>query len=769
MIKNLYKEGFTQNRELSWLRFDERCLNEARDSSVPLLERMKFVAIFSSNLDEFFSVRVGSITDLKKYKPESVDNKTGLTPEGQLKKIYLSSNRLCDRREDVFRDLKRALKKEGIFDLTMEECTKEEKTWIKKYFRSIAPLLGGQIVDSRHPLPSLQSGVLYAAGLMKYNGNEVFVLVPVPSSLPKIVRLPSRKGEIRYVHMEDIILENLESVFKGAVIRDRMKFMVIRNADVSVDDDSFEDSEDYRDRMVRMLKKRKRMNPVRIELSRRISEGMMKYLSKYLKAEDRMIYVCNMPMDRKYMFQIAELLPKELADKLSYPPYTPKMTTTLDYSQNLFDQIQKRDVLLSYPYESMDPFLLLIKEAAADPDVVSIKITIYRLARRARLVDYLCLAAENGKEVDVLIELKARFDEQNNIDYSQKLMDAGCTVMYGFEEYKVHSKVCLITRMKDRKASHTALIATGNFNENTAKQYTDLAYLTARPGIVRDTVSFFQNMMMGKLDGAYRYLLVSPVSMKQTICELIDKEAAKKEKGVITCKLNSVTDEEIIYKLSEASKAGVTVRLIVRGICCILPEVKDKTENVHVRSIVGRYLEHSRIYQFGEGRDEKLYISSADFMTRNTERRVEVAVPVADPDIRSRIHDYLDLCFRDNTKARSMDNEGKYHHIHGDEPDFSFQDVLMETTAGEPEAGTQGTIHPAHKAIVFNTTFKGDFPEITVSKKGRKKAASAKTENRTEKKKSDGKGSNKKKSSSGKKSAAKKTGTKGKPKNGKKQ
>ena len=769
MIRNIYKEGYTQNREISWLRFDERCLNEARDSGVPLLERLKFVSIFSSNLDEFFSVRVGSITDMKQYKPESVDNKSGLSPEGQLKRIYQSANRLCDRREDVFRDLKRALKKENIHDLSLEECTKEERDWLRKFFRTVvSPMLGGQIVDSRHPLPSLQSGVIYAAGIMKYNGAEVFVIVPIPSSLHKIVRLPGRQGAVRYVHMEDIVLDNLESIFKGAVVRERIKFTMIRNADVSVDDDSFVETEDYLDRMMEMLKKRRRMNPVRIEMSRKISEGMLKHLSKYIKTDDRMIYVCNMPLDRKYMFQVGELLPPEQAQRLSYEKYTPKLTEALDYNAGLFDQIQKKDVLLSYPYDSMDPFVQLIREAATDPSVVSIKITIYRLARKARIVDYLCLAAENGKEVDVLIELKARFDEQNNIDYSEKLMDAGCTVMYGFEEYKVHSKVCLITRMNGRKLSHVALISTGNFNENTARQYTDFAYLTAKAGIVKDAVAFFQNMMIGKLDGTYRYLLVSPVSLKQTVMELIERETAKGDKGQITCKLNSITDEEIICKLHEASDAGVTVRLIVRGICCILPEVKGKTDNVHVRSIVGRYLEHSRIYQFGSGRDEKLYISSADFMTRNTERRVEVACPIADAGIKNQIHQYLDLCFKDNTKARSMDSEGKYHHIHGDEPDFNSQDVLMETAKGAPESIPQGTVRPAHKAMVFHSDYKPVFPEVSLkkskSKSGSKKAAGKKKdEKKKTAKKADAKaGASKKKTAekTAKKKETKKAGKK---------
>jgi len=747
MIRNLYKEGYTQNREISWLRFDERCLSEAKDESVPILERMKFISIFSSNLDEFFSVRVGSITDAKRLKKGLVDNKSGMTPEEQLKKIYAAANRLCQRREEIFRDLKKALKREKIHDLSLDECTKEERAWIRKFFRTaVAPTLGAQIVDSRHPLPMLQTETIYAAGLIRYNNADAFAIVAVPDNLHRIVRLPGEKDEVRYVHMEDIVLDNMDSIFKGMPVKEKLKFMVIRNADVDVDDDQFSDTYDYRDRMVEMLKKRKRKDLVRVELSRKLSPAMTKYLSKYIKAEDRMVYVSQMPLDRKYMFQIADLLPDELAKRMSYEPYTPKLSAAFNYDENLFDQVQKKDVLLSYPYESMDPFLLLVKEAAADPDVISIKITIYRLARKARLVDYLCLAAENGKEVDVLIELKARFDEQNNIDYSEKLMDAGCTVMYGFEDYKVHSKICLISRMRNRELSHVALIATGNFNENTARQYTDLAYLTARPGIVRDTVSFFQNMMVGKLDGAYRYLLVSPVSLKQTVIELIERETDKGEMGRITCKLNSITDEEVIEKLQEASAAGVRINLIIRGITCILPGVSGKTENIHIRSIVGRYLEHSRIYLFGSGQDEKLYISSADFMTRNTERRVEVACPISDPAIRETLRSYLDLCLADNVKARRMDKHGKYHHIHDDMEPLSCQDEMMKETKGSEQILPQGTIRPAHRGIIFDTKFKAD-PSAQKPKK--KKKSGGKKENADKKGGSTKKGAGKKKTAKG--------------------
>lgn len=409
-------------------------------------------------------------------------------------------------------------------------------------------------------------------------------------------------------------------------------------------------------------------------------------------------------MNMKYVFGLENLVDEDLKEALTYPSYTPKLNPSLNYKQSIFAQVQKKDVLLHYPYDAMEPFLQLIKEAANDPKTVSIKITIYRLASRARLVDYLCQAAENGKEVDVLIELKARFDEQNNIDYSEKLEDAGCNVIYGFEKYKVHSKACLVTKMVNGKAEHVALLATGNFNENTAKSYTDLAYMTARPSIIKDVIAFFSNMAIGKLDGKYNTLLVAPVSLKSTLLELMDKEIAKKENGRITCKLNSITDEELIAKLHEASDAGVKVQLIVRGISCILPGIEGKTENIEIRSIVGRYLEHSRIYIFGSGTGEKMYISSADFMTRNTERRVEVACPILDPASRKEIHSYLDLVLKDNTKARIMGSNGRYHKIKNGEVPFNSQTALMrmrpEASKGIEEKKSRGN------ATVFKTKLK---------------------------------------------------------------
>jgi len=702
MIKNLYKEGCTQNRELSWLRFDDRCLNEAKDAGNPYLERLKFISIYTSNLTEFFRVRVGSLYDMSKANVEKVDNKSGLTPKQQLSEIYKVAKRGCQKRDRVFEDVRKKLAKKGVEDLTIAECTKSEQKFLKQYFKSnAAPLLTPQIVDASHPFPNLVNGAVYAAAQMKYKKKTVFGLVQVPDSLPAVIVLPSKKS-LRFVHMEDLVESQLENIFKGMTAVETMKLSVARSAYVDPEDEAFDDIVDYRKKMMKVLKERRKMHVTRIVMSKKPSNAVKKYLFNRLNLTQQALFVCSCPMNMKYAFSLEKLLNEDQKKELLYPPYEPKLSPALDYEQNLFSQIQKKDVLLSYPYDSMEPFLQLIKESASDPDVVSIKITFYRLASHARLVRYLCTAAENGKEVDVLIELKARFDEQNNIDYSERLEDAGCNVIYGFDNYKVHSKICLITRMKNSKAEHVVLCATGNFNENTAKQYTDFAYITARRAIVKDAVAFFKNMWMGILDGDYSTLLVAPVNLKSSLLAMMDEEIEKGSNGKITCKMNSITDEDLIGKLIEASCAGVKVTLIVRGISCILPGIPGKTENITIRSIVGRYLEHSRIYIFGEGRSEKMYISSADFMTRNTERRVEIACPILDRDIRKRIHEYMDVCLADNVKARQLMSNGRYHKIAVSPEDelISSQNVLMETAVGSAYEIKHSV--PEKPAVVFH-------------------------------------------------------------------
>ena len=683
MLKNLYKEGCTQNRELSWLRFDDRCLNEAKDKTVPLLERLKFVSIYTSNLTEFFRVRVGSLYDMKKINVSKVDNKTGMNPAEQLDEIYRTAKRTCRKRDEIYLDLKKRLAKAGVEDLSMEDCTKPELKYLKKYYRrEVSPLLTPQVVDMHHPFPNLQNHIIYIAAMIGKKNKNSFALIPVPQVLPDVILLPS-ENRLRFVHTEDLILYCLPVIFKDAVIHESMKIAVSRSAYVDPEDAAFVHIGDYRKKMQRVLKERRKMNVTRLDCSKKPSNAFRKYLLTNLNITQQALFVSAVPMSLKYAFTLEKSLPEDMRKGLVFPRYEPKLTPELNYEENLFDQIRRKDVLLSYPYQSMEPFLRLLKESASDPDVVSIKITIYRLASHARLVEYLCLAAENGKEVDVLIELKARFDEQNNIDYSERLEDAGCNVIYGFDNYKVHSKICLITRMSGKKAEHVALISTGNFNENTAKQYTDLALLTARASIVRDGLAFFKNMYMGVLDGSYSTLLVAPVSLKSSLLELMDREIAKKENGRILCKVNAITDEEIIAKLIEASCAGVKITLIVRGISCILPGVPGKTENIEIYSIVGRYLEHSRIYVFGKGLSERMYISSADFMTRNTERRVEIACPIQDAQIRRRIRNYLTVCLSDTAKARRLMPNGRLHKIPTDEDPLASQEVLMANTEGE--------------------------------------------------------------------------------------
>lgn len=705
MVKELYKEGCTQNRELSWLRFDDRCLNEAKDPTVPLLERLKFISIYGSNLTEFFMVRVGSLYDMERVKFNAIDNKSGLTAQGQLDAIYPMAKRGCRKRDRLFSDLRKEMSENGIDDIEkVEDCSKQEIKFLKKYFRSrIEPLLTAQIVDTRHPFPNLQTGVTYVACVLKMKKHGVFGFINVPAALNDIVVLPGDK-RLRYVHTEDVVSYFAGTLFPDAVLQDMVKIKINRSAYVDADDDAFDDIQDYRQKMMKVLRERRKMNATRLVFSHKPSSVIAKYLMRHLNVTQQMVFVSDAPFSMKYAFSLGKLIDEEKQQAFLYEPYEPKMSTRFNYRQKLFAQIQKKDVLLSYPYESMTPFINLIKEAANDPHVVSIKITIYRLASHARLVEYLCQAAENGKQVDVLIELKARFDEQNNIDYSEKLEDSGCNVFYGFEHYKVHSKICLITRHEKEKTAHVAVIATGNFNENTAKQYTDLALMTAEPSIIEDAVNFFQNMMIGKLDGHYTTLLVAPVSLKASLLQMIAAETEKKKDGYIFVKINGFTDEDLMAALIRASKAGVTVQMVIRGISCLLPGVKDKTDNIHIRSIVGRYLEHSRIYLFGKGKEEKMYISSADFMTRNTERRVEIACPILDPKIRQQLHSYIDLCLNDNTKARNLGANGRYYKIKNEEEKICCQEEMMKQTAGEPDSGSgrRGT----RTAVVFDTKLK---------------------------------------------------------------
>ena len=649
--------NYTQNRELSWLRFDQRVLEEARDKSVPLLERMKFVAIFTSNLDEFFMIRVGSLYDMVQTDEKHRDSRSGMTPQEQLDAIYEAVAPLYKERDKTYTEIKKELSPYGICGLDFKELEADEKKYVKKYFKEqILPVLSPQIVDSSHPFPHLLNKDIYVTASLNKK-EQMLGIVPVPTYVSDILMLPGH--DIRYIRIEKVIMEYLHLVFDQYEVSDPNYICVTRNADVSPDDEALEVTDDFRKLMQNTLYKRRRMAVVRLETAEKLSAKMQEYFCEKFKITPAQIFRTKMPMKLDYMFSIAGNLPESMKRSLVYEPFSPQKSAHVQEG-SMLKQVKKQDILLFYPYESMDPFLKLIKDASADPNVMTIKITIYRLAKKARLVEYLCAAAENGKEVTVLIELRARFDEQNNIDWSERLEEAGCRVIYGFDGYKVHSKICLITYRNRNEIQYITQVGTGNYNEKTAAMYTDLSLMTADPRIGQDAAEFFKNMSIGNLQGSYQYLIVSPVSLKSSILQMMDEEIQKGKDGRIVMKMNSVTDVDFIRKVSEASCAGVRVDLIVRGICCILPGVPEYTENVRVMSVVGRYLEHPRIFSFGTGKEQKIYIGSADMMTRNTEKRVEVACPVLDEQIRRQINHDLKVMLSDNVKARVMQKDGTY-------------------------------------------------------------------------------------------------------------
>ena len=653
MRKDILK--YTQNRELSWLKFNQRVLEEAQDPSVPLLERMKFVAIFTSNLDEFFMIRVGSLFDMAATDPKTVDSRSGMTPAQQLEKIYEAVAPLYKERDKTYGEIKKQLHPYGVCGLDYKELEQSEKKYVKKYFKEqVLPILSPQIVDAGHPFPHLLNKELYVTAMLKLEGRSMMGIVPVPNFVSDILYLPGH--DIRYIRMEKVIMEHLDLVFGHYEVSDRNYICVTRNADIAPDDESLEVTDDFRFLMKQTLHKRRRMAVVRLEIAEKLNQDMEKYFCEKFNITKKQIFRTKMPMKLDYMFAISGNLPDSMKRSLIYHPFSPQPGRQVEEG-SMMRQIRKQDILLFYPYESMEPFLQLIKEAAFDPSVMTIKITIYRLAKKARLVEYLCAAAENGKEVTVLIELRARFDEQNNIDWSERLEEAGCRVLYGFEGYKVHSKICLITYRQRNEIQYITQIGTGNYNEKTAAMYTDLSLMTANREIGEDAALFFQNMSIGNLDGIYRHLIVSPTSLKPKVLQLMDEEI---KKGRVIMKMNSLTDVDFIAKVAEASRAGVKVDLIVRGICCILPGVPGYTDNLTVSSIVGRYLEHPRIFCFGTGADQKIYIGSADMMTRNTEKRVEVACPVLDDAVRRQISYYMDVMLADNVKARVLQSDGTY-------------------------------------------------------------------------------------------------------------
>ena len=679
MTQKIWEQGYTQNRELSWLQFNARVLAEAEDENVPLLERFKFLAIFTSNLDEFFMIRVGSLCDMAAVDKEHTDSKSGLTAKEQLHLIYKAVEPLYARRDAAFSDVDSKLSAIGLRRLTMDSLAPDEQKYIKRYFKDIiAPVLSPQIVDSHHPFPHLEGKVLHIAALLSHKKTERLGLLPVSASLPPVVFLPETPS--RYILTEDILLSYADHVFEMYDVLEKTVLCVTRNADIQVDDETFGvEGGDFRKKMEKLLRQRRRMAVVRVEINRPISDHFKEHFRSRFEVSDAQIFLSRTaPLKLGYAFSLGEHLPEKKRAFLSDAPFTPQQPAMLSAGQSLLKAALQRDILLSYPYESMEPFLQMIREAANDPAVLAIRITIYRLASKAKLVEYLCAAAENGKDVTALIELRARFDEQNNIDWSERMEEAGCKIIYGFEDYKVHSKICLITRRERGAVRHITQVGTGNYNEKTAKQYTDVSLITADERIGQDAGAFFNNMALGNLSGRYNRLFVAPTSLKNNILALMDEQIAKGKDGYILLKFNSLTDIDVIAKLQEASCAGVTVEMIVRGICCLLPGVPGHTENITVTSIVGRFLEHSRIYVFGRGDEEKMYISSADLMTRNTERRVEIACPIDDPAVRTRLHDILYAMQHDTVKARVLQPDGTYCKKPAVQDPICAQDLLMQ-------------------------------------------------------------------------------------------
>lgn len=678
MSVNIY-----DNRELSWLKFNQRVLQESLDSAVPLLERLTFTSIFQSNLDEFFMVRVGTLFDQLETDPELRENKTNMTSREQLDAIFERVKKIEPQKDKAYRDIMKLLEKHGIKQLSMDKLTEDEETYISNYFRKeILPLLSPLIIDKRHPLPFIKNKEMYITVRLDSKSGIKLGLLPVNDTFRRIVQLS--KNPFRFVLVEDIVLKYASEVFENYSVLEKAIVRITRNADISEDDDSLLDCDfDFRNLMEQLIKKRKKLAPVRLQVFGGSPDSeSVKYLCKRLEISDNQIFTASAPLDLSFTFALRSMFEKKKS--LCYKPFTPQKSPAVSENLPMADQIRKKDILLHYPYESIKPFIRMLNEAAADPDVVSVKITLYRLARNSKIIQALVDMAERGIDVLVLVELRARFDEENNIGWSKTLQNAGCTIIYGPKGLKVHSKLLLITRKKGDRVEYITQIGTGNYNEKTSELYTDLSLLTANENIAAEALNVFNALSLGHLVEESNHLLVAPLCLQNKVLEMIDEEIAQARAGrkaFIGIKINSLSDRAIIEKLVEASQAGVKTELVIRGLCCLVSGVKGKTDNIRVTSIVGRFLEHSRIYIFGTKQRRKIYISSADFMTRNTVKRVEVAAPVYDPDIQDRIVNIFETMVSDDVKARVQISDGTYRKKRSHKKNLSAQDMFMETAS----------------------------------------------------------------------------------------
>lgn len=677
------------NRELSWLKFNERVLEEAENPEVPLCERMTFVSIYQSNLDEFFRVRVGSLQDQMLISTEIRENKTKMTSAEQIRAIIKEVKKLNQRKDKAYEKLMKKIEEYGITLINHASAKSEEKKFLEKYFmKEIMPLSSPTIVGKRQPFPFLKNGEIYAVVVLETrNKKERIGIIPCSNNmLTRMVELPGGKG--RYMLIEDLILHYIGKVFKGYKVKGKSLLRVVRNADIDADA-AYDEDLDYREFMEDLMKQRKKLSPVRIDLSREMDETVVDALCRYLDVTPDRVFRSEAPLDVSFVFQLQDLLRRNT--ELFYEKRVPQKSPEFKDGQSILQQITQEDKLLSYPYDSIRPFLKMLTEAAEDDSVISIKMTLYRLAKQSKVIEALCEAAENGKEVVVLVELRARFDEENNIRWSRMLEEAGCQIIYGLEHYKVHSKLCLITRRGENGIQYITQIGTGNYNEKTARLYTDLSLMTANEQIGMDAARVFQALAKGEVVEDMEHLLVAPKCLQSKVIEKIEEQIQKQKNGetaYIGLKMNSLTDKRIIDKLIDASKAGVKIDMIVRGICCLIPGVEGETENIHVISVVGRFLEHSRIYIFGKGEEAQYYIGSADFMTRNTVKRVEVAAPVYSERLKKRLQDLFDLMLSDNKKARKEDAKGTYSVVECKGQPINSQELLYQEAYAKAALGS---------------------------------------------------------------------------------
>ena len=655
------------NRELSWLKFNERVLEEAENPEVPLCERLTFASIYQSNLDEFFMVRVGSLYDQTLLDKKICENKTGMTSQEQIDAILKQTKLINKRKEAVYEELMARLAEQGIRILRFNELDEDGAHYLEGYFKSeIAPLISPTVIGRRQPFPFLKNKEIYAVAVLGAKGKKDRLgIIPCTSNIfGRLIAVPGIPGT--YMLAEELILHFAPVVFKGYKIKSKSLLRITRNADIDADA-LYDEDLDYREFMAGLIKQRKKLAPIRLELSRDMDKKGIAVLCEYLELDENHVFMSSTPLDLSFVFQIQDLLRKN--PELYFPKRTPQKSDQFQDGKSIIAQIKEEDKLLSYPYESIRPFLHLLTEAAEDPDVISIKMTLYRVAKQSKVVEALIEAAENGKEVVVLVELRARFDEENNIEWSRRLEDAGCQVIYGLDGYKVHSKLCLITRKNAGQVEYITQIGTGNYNEKTSRLYTDLSLMTSNVEIGLEASNVFQALSKGEVVEHTRHLLVALKCLQNKVLDMLDEEIAHARNGeeaYAGFKLNSLTDKKIIDKLIEASEAGVKIDMIIRGICCLIPGVKGKTENIRIISIVGRFLEHSRIYIFGSKERRKYYIASADFMTRNTVRRVEVAAPVYNNKLKTKLQEMFDVMLSDNQKARKLEADGNYHRVSND-------------------------------------------------------------------------------------------------------